>query len=106
MTRIAYPRGRTYGKKFVEMLRSVRAESNLSKEEILEVYLNRVPMGNNLVGVEAASRIYFEKSSNNLSLPEAAMLASLPKAPGTLNPYGKNTKRTQREKRLGSWQDV
>ena len=98
MTRIAYPRGRTYGKKFVEMLRSVRAESNLSKEEILEVYLNRVPMGNNLVGVEAASRIYFEKSSNNLSLPEAAMLASLPKAPGTLNPYGKNIERL-RERR-------
>ena len=90
MIRIAYPRNRTYSKKFIEVLRSFRAEGHLSKEEILEVYLNRVPMGNNLTGVEAASRIYFAKPSSSLNLHEAALLAALPKAPGTLNPYGKN----------------
>ena len=87
MIRITYPRNRTYSKKFIEVLRSFRAEGHLSKEEILEVYLNRVPMGNNLTGVEAASRIYFTKPSSSLSLNETALLAALPKAPGTLNPY-------------------
>ena len=90
MIRITYPRNRTYSKKFIEVLRSFRAEGHLSKEEILEVYLNRVPMGNNLTGVEAASRIYFTKPSSSLSLHETALLAALPKAPGTLNPYGHN----------------
>ena len=90
MIRIAYPRNRTYSKKFIEVLRSLRAEGHLSKEAILEVYLNRVPMGNNLTGVEAASRIYFKKPSSSLNLHENALLAALPKAPGTLNPYGHN----------------
>ena len=90
MIRIAYPRNRTYSKKFIEVLRSLRAEGHLSKEAILEVYLNRVPMGNNLTGIEAASRIYFKKPSSSLSLHENALLAALPKAPGTLNPYGHN----------------
>ena len=90
MIRITYPRNRTYSKKFIEVLRSLRAEGHLSKEAILEVYLNRVPMGNNLTGVEAASRIYFKKPSSSLNLHENALLAALPKAPGTLNPYGHN----------------
>ena len=93
MIRIAYPRNRTYSKKFIEVLRSLRAEGHLSKEAILEVYLNRVPMGNNLTGVEAASRIYFKKPSSSLNLHENALLAALPKAPGTLNPYGHNKKK-------------
>ena len=90
MIRITYPRNRTYSKKFIEVLRSLRAEGHLSKEAILEIYLNRVPMGNNLTGVEAASRIYFKKPSSSLNLHENALLAALPKAPGTLNPYGHN----------------
>ena len=93
MIRITYPRNRTYSKKFIEVLRSLRAEGHLSKEAILEVYLNRVPMGNNLTGVEAASRIYFKKPSSSLNLHENALLAALPKAPGTLNPYGHNKKK-------------
>ena len=93
MIRIAYPRNRTYSKKFIEVLRSLRAEGHLSKEAILEIYLNRVPMGNNLTGVEAASRIYFKKPSSSLNLHENALLAALPKAPGTLNPYGHNKKK-------------
>ena len=93
MIRITYPRNRTYSKKFIEVLRSLRAEGHLSKEAILEIYLNRVPMGNNLTGVEAASRIYFKKPSSSLNLHENALLAALPKAPGTLNPYGHNKKK-------------
>ncbi len=80
-------RARSYIKKIVEIVRSVKMERRLSKEEILEQYLNRVPMGNNLTGIETAARAYFGASVHNLSLSEAALLASLPKAPGKLNPY-------------------
>ncbi|MBI5745424.1 MAG: penicillin-binding protein 1C [Nitrospirae bacterium] len=88
--RLIYPRQRTYKDKFIEILRSIRMELTLSKEEILEQYLNRVPMGNNIIGIELASRIYFGMPSKDLTVAEAALLASLPKAPGDLNPYGKN----------------
>ena len=73
-------------------------EKILSKDQILEQYLNRVPMGNNLVGVETAARAYFGTSVRNLSIAEAALLASLPKAPGLLNPYGSGRERL-RERR-------
>src|SRR5574341_29331 len=79
---------RTYRNKLIEIIRSIKMERVLSKDEILEQYLNRVPMGNNLVGVETAARAYFGVSVNNLSASDAALLASLPKAPGMLNPYG------------------
>ncbi|HWR73741.1 MAG TPA: biosynthetic peptidoglycan transglycosylase, partial [Nitrospirota bacterium] len=79
---------RTYREKLIEIVRSVKMERSLSKEEILEQYLNRVPMGNNLVGVGTAARAYFGVPVKNLSAAEAAILASLPKAPGMLNPYG------------------
>lgn len=88
--RLIYPRKRTYRDKFIEILRSIRMELILSKGEILEQYLNRVPMGNNLIGVELAAGTYFGKSVARLSAAEAALLASLPKAPGALNPYGEN----------------
>lgn len=88
--RLIYPRKRSYKDKFIEILRSIRMELTLSKEEILEQYLNRVPMGNNIIGIELASRRYFGASSKDLTVAKAALLASLPKAPGDLNPYGKN----------------
>ena len=84
---------RSYRKKLIEIVRSVKMERGLSKEEILEQYLNRVPMGNNLTGIETAARAYFGTSVHNLSLSEAALLASLPKAPGLLNPYRGNLDR-------------
>ena len=90
VVRLIYPHERTYKDKIIEIFRSGRLEENFSKEEILEQYLNRVPMGNNIVGVELASIIYFNKSVADLSVAEAAVLASLPKAPGQLNPYGKS----------------
>ncbi|MBI5885005.1 MAG: penicillin-binding protein 1C [Deltaproteobacteria bacterium] len=80
-------RKRTYWGKFIEILRAARMELALSKAGILEQYLNRVPMGNNIVGVELGARTYFGKSVKDLDAGEAALLASLPKAPGRLNPY-------------------
>jgi penicillin-binding protein 1C len=90
LSRITYPRKRTYYDKLVELLRSLRIELLLDKEQILELYLNRVPLGNNLVGVMAGSKVYFGKILSRLTHSEAAMLAALPKAPGKLNPYGRN----------------
>jgi penicillin-binding protein 1C len=88
VARLLHPRDRSYEAKFIEVLQSVRIEMILSKEEILEQYLNRVPLGNNLRGVEVASRVYFGKGVRDLTVAEAALLAALPKAPGRLDPYG------------------
>ncbi|MBI5205843.1 MAG: penicillin-binding protein 1C [Nitrospirae bacterium] len=90
VVRLIYPHERTYKDKIIEIFRSGRLEENLSKDGILEQYLNRVPMGNNIVGINLASIVYFNKSIADLSVAEAAVLASLPKAPGQLNPYGKS----------------
>jgi penicillin-binding protein 1C len=68
-------------------------ESALSKDEILRRYLDRVPMGNNLMGVEAGAWAYFGKTAAQLTAGEAALLAALVKAPGTLNPYGPHRER-------------
>ncbi len=90
VVRMIYPQERSYGAKLAEILRSVQLESELSKEEILEQYLNRIPMGNNVAGVELASQVYFGKHARELTAAEAAVLAALPRAPTMLNPYGKN----------------
>ena len=86
-------RKRTYRAKLREIVRSIKMERLVSKDVILEQYLNRVPMGNNLVGVDTAAQAYFGTSVKNLSASEAALLASLPKAPGLLNPYGEGLPR-------------
>jgi len=88
--RLVYPRRRTLHDKMVEAFRSIRMEGVLTKDEILEQYLNRVPMGNNIVGVELAAKTYFGKHCSELSASECALLASLPKAPGLLNPFHKD----------------
>ncbi|MEO1267119.1 MAG: transglycosylase domain-containing protein, partial [Myxococcota bacterium] len=78
---------RTLSRKLMELVWAIRLERTLSKDAILEQYLNRVPYGNQLFGVEAAARMYFGKPAAQLSLAEAALLAGLPQAPSTLNPY-------------------
>ncbi len=88
VARLLHPRERSYEAKVIEILQAVRIETILSKEEILEQYLNRVPLGNNLQGVEVASRVYFGKGVRDVTVAEAAVLAALPKAPGRLDPYG------------------
>ncbi len=59
---------------------------NFKKEKILELYLNKVFLGNRAYGVEAAAEVYYGKHLNELSLDQYALLAGLPKAPSTLNP--------------------
>ncbi|MCA9413279.1 MAG: penicillin-binding protein 1C [Candidatus Omnitrophica bacterium] len=87
VVRSVYPRKRTYAAKLTEAVRALKAERCFSKDEILEQYLNRAPLGNNLVGVRLGAKVYFGKSLDGLSLSECALLAALPKAPGTMNPY-------------------
>ena len=71
----------------VEALLALRLEIWLSKEQILEQYLNRIPFGNQVYGIGAASELYFKKSAAFLSVEEAAFLAGLPQAPSRFNPY-------------------
>lgn len=84
--RNVYHSPRSLFSKTIELWYALRLERMLSKKEILEQYLNRAPYGNQLFGVEAASRWYFGKPVSNLSLAESAFLAALPNAPSVLNP--------------------
>ncbi len=73
-------------RKIREMILAFRLESALSKKEILELYLNSIFLGRNAYGVQAASRAYYDKDVSELTLPEAAYLAVLPKAPANYDP--------------------
>ena len=81
---------RSFKRKISEIGLSIKLESSLSKDEILQLYLNEIPYGRNAYGIEAASQIYLGKSANALSLSESAFLAALPQAPSYLNPAGPN----------------
>ena len=70
-----------------EALLALRIEENLSKEHILELYLNEIYLGLQAYGVAAAAQAYFNKSLDELTTPEAAFLAALPKAPNNYNPF-------------------
>jgi penicillin-binding protein 1A len=73
-------------RKLREMVLASRIERRLTKDEILEMYLNRVYLGDQAYGIDAAARRYFAKPASRLTLPEAAMLAGLPKAPSNYAP--------------------
>ncbi len=83
-------REKTISRKFNELLLSMKVEWYYSKDEILELYLNNIPYGNNAHGVEAASKTFFGKSARDLTLAESSILASLPVAPTRFSPYGTN----------------
>lgn len=77
---------RTPRRKIQEIRLALALENRLSKQEILELYLNRIYLGEQAFGIEAASQRYFNKSASALSVSEAALLAGLPKAPSRLAP--------------------
>lgn len=79
---------RTITRKIKEVILAIELEQKFSKEEILSMYLNEIPYGSNAYGIEAAAQTYFGKRAKDLSLDEAALLASLPKAPTYYSPYG------------------
>ena len=78
---------RTMMRKIKEAVLAIRVEQTLSKERILELYLNEIYFGLQSYGVAAAAQTYFNKSLDQITLPEAAFLASLPKAPNNYNPF-------------------
>lgn len=81
---------RSYTRKAKELILALRLERNFEKDDILELYLNRIPYGNNAYGIQKAANIYFDKDASELTLGESAILASLPQAPSRHNPYGNN----------------
>lgn len=86
LVRLSFPRPRTLKTKLIEFTVAQKLEEMLTKEEILELYLNRAPFGGNIRGVEAASRIYFSKGAKEVSLGEAALLVGMLKGPSLYRP--------------------
>ena len=77
---------KTFTRKFTEILLALKIEKALTKEEILELYVNKIYMGKRAYGIEAASQVYYGKSITELNLAELAMIAGLPQAPSAANP--------------------
>ncbi|GAD60741.1 penicillin-binding protein 1A [Aquipseudomonas alcaligenes] len=77
---------RSFSRKINEILLALQIERELSKNEILELYVNKIYLGNRAYGVEAAAQVYYGKSIRDLSLAQLAMIAGLPKAPSRYNP--------------------
>ena len=78
---------RTYIRKFRELLVALQIESQFSKQEILEAYINQIPFGVGAYGIGEAARTFFGKSAGELTLSEASLLAGLPKSPTRYNPF-------------------
>jgi len=91
---------KTIARKLKEWVLSLKLEQVASKEKILELYLNEIPYGGNIYGVQEASRVYFGKKAKDLSLAESAYLAALPQAPTYYSPYGNNKDKLDERKNL------
>ncbi|MFY9493010.1 MAG: PBP1A family penicillin-binding protein [Minisyncoccia bacterium] len=81
---------RTWTRKIKEAILALELERRYSKDEILNFYLNQIPYGSNAYGIEAAAQTFFSKKAVDLTLAEAALLASLPKATSYYSPYGEH----------------
>jgi penicillin-binding protein 1A len=79
-------REKTFIRKFNEIFLALQIEQNLTKHEILELYLNKIYLGNRSYGIHAAAQVYYGKQIQDLSLAQMAMIAGLPKAPSRYNP--------------------
>lgn len=84
---------KTFSRKIKELVISIEIEQMYSKEDILTMYLNEIPYGGNIYGIEQASETYLGKQAKDLTLSEAATLAGIPRAPTFYSPYGTNTNR-------------
>src|SRR3954452_22289627 len=78
--------GRTLSRKILEAMVALRIERQFTKQQILELYVNRIYFGNGCYGIETASQAYFGKSASKLNLPEAALLAGLIRSPNRYSP--------------------
>jgi penicillin-binding protein 1A len=91
-------REKTFARKLSEVLLAFKIEANLTKDQILELYINQIFLGNRAYGFASAANVYFGKSLAEVTPAEAAMLAGLPQAPSRQNPFA-NAKRAQERQR-------
>ena len=91
---------KSYTRKIKEWVLAMKIDKTLPKEKILEYYLNEAPYGGTVYGIAEASKTYFNKEALELTLAEAAYLASIPQSPTTLSPYGKNKDKLDTRKNL------
>jgi len=87
-------------RKIKEWVLAIKLEKVMSKEEILEIYLNESPYGGSIYGIEEASQTFFGKKSSGVTLAEAAYLAAIPNAPTFYSPYGNNKEKLDNRKNL------
>jgi penicillin-binding protein 1C len=87
LARLLQPAPRTIPNKLREVWRSWQLSAGMPRTEILTAYINRLPMGGNIYGVEAAARLYFGTAAADLTLAQASLLAAIPNNPNSLNPY-------------------
>ncbi|WP_207388969.1 penicillin-binding protein 1A [Azotobacter chroococcum] len=87
---------RSFSRKANEILLALQIERELSKEEILELYVNKIYLGNRAYGIEAAAQVYYGKPIRELSLAQLAMIAGLPKAPSRFNPLANPARSKER----------
>ncbi|WP_026702664.1 transglycosylase domain-containing protein [Salibacterium aidingense] len=98
---------KTWSRKLEEAFYALRLEVHYEKEEILEGYLNTIYFGHGAYGIEAASRLYFNKSVDSLSLAEASLLAGVPKGPAYYSPFSYPERAKERQKLvLASMEDT
>ncbi|MGH8120865.1 MAG: penicillin-binding protein 1A [Gammaproteobacteria bacterium] len=89
-------REKTYLRKLNEIILALKIEKELSKDEILSLYLNKIYLGQRAYGIAAAAQVYYGLEINQLTLPQFAMLAGLPKAPSTTNPVSNPERAVER----------
>ena len=89
-------RERTFERKFSEILLALKIEQSLSKEEIFELYVNKIYLGHRSYGIQAAANVYYDKNIDELTLAQLAMIAGLPKAPSAFNPITNPTRAIER----------
>ena len=87
LARVLHPSPRRFGGKLVQAMWALRIEAHMTKQQVLEQYLNRVQLGQSTVGVGAASALYFNASASEVGIGQAATLAGLAHAPSRDNPY-------------------
>lgn len=87
---------RSFSRKLTEILLALQIERELSKDEILELYVNKIYLGNRAYGIESAAQVYYGKSIRDVSLAQMAMIAGLPKAPSRYNPLVNPTRSKER----------
>jgi penicillin-binding protein 1A len=93
-------RDKTYARKLTEVLLAYKLEAAYPKDKLLELYMNQVYLGERAYGFAAAADVYFDKTLDELSVAESAMLAGLPKAPSAYNPVANRARAVQRQRHI------